>query len=378
MPQRRRKDQVEDLANLRAALDRVDADLVAKAAERQRIVAAIGRFKQRQGRQLRDFAREREVLERAAANARVHGLSPELAQSLLVQLIEASLASQEQDRLGADAGGAGRSALIIGGGGRMGRWFGRFLQAQDWSVSVCDPAGSPEGFPLIDDWQSASAAADLIVIATPLRVSAALLLQLASLRPPGVVLEIGSVKAPLASALQALAQAGVAVASLHPMFGPSANLLAGRHVVFVDLGSERANTLARDLFQATMATTVDMPLDEHDRLIAYVLGLSHALNIAFFAALSASHEDAARLHAISSTTFDHQLAIATDVASENPDLYFEIQRLNPHGEESRAALRDALQRVCAAVDSGDDEAFRTLMRDGSRWLNALQLHRHPQ
>ena len=29
-----------------------------------------------------------------------------------------------------------------------------------------------------------------------------------------------------------------------------------------------------------------MGLDEHDRLIAYVLGLSHALNIAFFTALA--------------------------------------------------------------------------------------------
>ena len=32
-----------------------------------------------------------------------------------------------------------------------------------------------------------------------------------------------------------------------------------------------------------------MGLDEHDRLIAYVLGLSHALNIAFFSALAAVH-----------------------------------------------------------------------------------------
>jgi chorismate mutase / prephenate dehydrogenase len=121
---------------------------------------------------------------------------------------------------------------------------------------------------------------------------------------------------------------------------------------------------------------VEMPLDAHDRLIAYVLGLSHALNIAFFSALAASHEDAARLQAISSTTFDRQLAIAADVATENPDLYFEIQHLNPHGAEARAALRDALARLCAAAEAEDGSQFRVLMSEGRRWLSELQAHRN--
>ncbi len=366
---------MEDLKSLRADLDQVDAELVAKAAERQRIVAAIGRFKQSQGRQLRDYAREREVLERAAANALQHGIAPQLAQSLLMQLIEASLTSQEQDRLSADAGGAGRRALLIGGGGRMGRWFARFLQAQDWNVSVCDPAGSPEGFPLVEDWRSCVSDVELVVVAAPLRASASILLQLAAVKPAGVVLEIGSIKAPLAASLRALSSAGVAVASLHPLFGPSSNLLAGRHVVFVDLGSEPANALARELFQATMAAVVEMPLDTHDRLMAYVLGLSHALNIAFFSALADSHQEAVQLYAISSTTFDRQLAIAGDVAAENPDLYFEIQRLNPHGSEARAALRKALNRLCDAVDAGNDDAFRAMMQEGDRWLAQLRSER---
>ncbi len=46
-----------------------------------------------------------------------------------------------------------------------------------------------------------------------------------------------------------------------------------------------------------MAERVVMTLDEHDRLIAYVLGLSHALNIAFFTALAESGEEAPRFGA---------------------------------------------------------------------------------
>ena len=79
------------------------------------------------------------------------------------------------------------------------------------------------------------------------------------------------------------------------MFGPDTELLSGRHVIFVDLGHAGALESARELFAHTMAEQVVMSLDDHDRLIAYVLGLSHALNIAFFTALAESGEAAPRL-----------------------------------------------------------------------------------
>ncbi len=55
--------------------------------------------------------------------------------------------------------------------------------------------------------------------------------------------------------------------SIHPMFGPSANVLAGTPRRFsIDIGSREALDTARNLFASTTATTVEMDLDEHDRL----------------------------------------------------------------------------------------------------------------
>ena len=102
------------------------------------------------------------------------------------------------------------------------------------------------------------------------------------------------------------------------MFGPDTELLSGRHVIFIDLGNAEALQEAQELFAPTMAERVVMGLDEHDRLIAYVLGLSHALNIAFFTALADSGEAAPRLARLSSTTFDAQLEVASRVAAESP------------------------------------------------------------
>jgi chorismate mutase/prephenate dehydrogenase len=120
-----------------------------------------------------------------------------------------------------------------------------------------------------------------------------------------------------------------------------------------------------------MATLVDMDLEHHDHLIAYVLGLSHALNIAFFTALAESAARAApRLATLSSTTFDAQLRVAGKVAAENPDLYFEIQRLNDYGTESLTALLYAVERLRSLVRAGDRAGFRRADERGHAYLGA--------
>ena len=76
-----------------------------------------------------------------------------------------------------------------------------------------------------------------------------------------MVFDIGSLKSPLRSGLLAVREAGVQVTSIHPMFGADTELLSGRHVVFVNVGSPGATKAARELFASTMAIQVEMDLD---------------------------------------------------------------------------------------------------------------------
>jgi chorismate mutase/prephenate dehydrogenase len=242
------------------------------------------------------------------------------------------------------------------------------MASQGSAVEIADPAGAPAGFTHVPDWRGSALDHDFIVIATPLGATDKILRELAMRRPKGVIFDVGSLKSPLRAGLNALKSHGCRVTSLHPMFGPDTELLSGRHVIFVEAGSADATQAARDLFGSTMVEQVVMSLDDHDRLIAYVLGLSHALNIAFFTALAESGEAAPKLAKLSSTTFDAQLDVATKVAQESPDLYYEIQSLNDYGAESLEALSKAIERLRSAVLSQDFKAFEELMRRGREYL----------
>lgn len=357
-----------DLDELRARLTAVDAELIGLVAERQRIVDEIGLSKMSTGRGTRDFRREKEVLETGRRRAVELGVDPALAESLLTLLIRSSLTHQEQARVVAEGRGDGRRVLVIGGAGKMGGWFAAFFASQGFDVTVADPARPDGDVPWFADWQDAGTDYDVIVVAAPLARSAEILTSLADLRPRGLVFDVGSLKSPLRGSLARLAAAGCRVTSLHPMFGPDTRLLSGRHVIFTDVGVPTATEEAKALFASTMAERIDMDIEDHDRLIAYVLGLSHALNIAFFTALAESGEAAPRLSTMSSTTFDAQLDVSARVAGENPGLYFEIQRLNEFGLGPLDALCDAAGRIRELVRSGDEAGFVKLMQRGRAYL----------
>jgi chorismate mutase / prephenate dehydrogenase len=360
------------LEDLRQRVNDLDRQLIALVAERKAVSEEVARVKRSTGKPTRDYEREREVIMGVRAMAEERGVSPELAEQLLRLLIRSSLTTQEQASVVAHGAGSGRRALVIGGAGKMGGWFVNFLASQGFSVEVADPAADlaavPAGVPRVEDWRRTDLKHDYVVLATPLGVTDAILRDLALRRPPGVIFDVGSLKSPLRAGLLALKSHGCKVTSVHPMFGPDTELLSGRHVVFVDLGSAAALASTRALFAPTMAEQVVMSLDDHDRLIAYVLGLSHALNIAFFTALADSGEAAPELARMSSTTFDAQLEVAARVAQESPELYYEIQSLNDYGAESLEALSQAVERLRTAVLSQDHDAFVALMRRGRDYL----------
>ena len=351
----------DELLELRNRLDDIDTGIVDLIAERQAVVTAIGEHKLKTGAPLRHYAREREVIDRGMARAESHGLPGAVARDVLETLIHHSLSNQETHKLVQSDHGVGKSALVIGGLGRMGVWMSRYLDMVGYHVDVADTVEKETPFHRVDDWQSRADDYDMIVVAVPLRPSNAILLRLAELKPQGLIFDIGSLKSPMRTGLQALAAAGCRACSVHPMFGPDELGLSGRHILFVDTGNPEALSEARALFAHTAAECVDLSLEEHDEVMAWVLGLSHLVNIAFASALAESGEAVPLLRQISSSNFNAQLKVAAQVGSENPHLYYEIQQGNAMTDDVVDHFRRVFDALARAVRDEDEDSWTRAM-----------------
>jgi len=353
----------EELLELRQRLDEIDTGIIDLIAERQAVVTTVGEHKLKTGAPLRHYAREREVIDRGMARAESLGLSGAVARDVMETLIHHSLGKQETYQLVQSDHGMGKQALVIGGLGRMGEWMARFLDMVRYHVDIADTVVRETAFDQVDDWESVIDDYDLVVVAVPLRPSNAILHRLAELKPRGLVFDIGSLKSPMRTGLEALAENGCKVCSVHPMFGPDEIGLSGRHILFVDTGNPEALSEARALFAHTAADCVDLSLEEHDEVMAWVLGLSHLVNIAFASALAESGEAVPLLRQISSSTFNAQLKVAAQVVSENPHLYYEIQQ----GNRMTGDVVDHFQRVFAELARSVRE------EDETSWTRAMEI-----
>ena len=359
----------DELAALREQIRALDRELVALTARRLALARRIGELKRGLGQPIRNYIVEAEALRQVRDEAERLGVRGPLAEELLKLEIRESLRAQERDRAASrvrDAGAAGR-ALVVGAAGNMGRWFVEFLESMGYQVAGADPRGAPAGRAEVRDVPAEAGAFDLVLLATPPSATAETLRSLRG-RAQGVVMDIASLKAPHARELRALAEAGARVTSIHPMWGPSADLLANRNLVVCDCGSQEANQAARKLFADTAARVVEMPLEAHDRFMGLVLGLPHAVNLAFGHALASQPTPFSDVSALGGPTFQKQVGVAREVANENKDLYFEIQKLNPHTGEVLSGLRRSLEELEASL--ADREAFRRYMARGQAWLGS--------
>lgn len=347
----------------RAAIAAVDREIVRQVRKRLRLAREIGDVKRRAGIPIRDFAVEKEVLDRVSKECERLGVEPEVGQRIARLLIRASVQTQEE--LFLPESGEAR-ILVVGGAGRMGRWLCDFLVSRGHQVEVCDPVKTR--YPDVELGRAADA--DFVILATPISKTPEILRQVIEFRPSGVVFDISSLKSPLEPSIQRARAAGVRICSIHPMFGPSAVLLSGRVVAVCDCGDKEAAKRARSLFEGTALRIAEFPVGVHDRLMAYVLGLSHLVNLVAARALTLSGAEFKELSSVASTTFRKVVATAAEVVSENPALYFEIQNLNPHSAEVASLLGKAVRELedAAISDRADAKEFERLMLEAREYF----------
>jgi len=357
----------ETLAALRAAIEGVDRRIFRLLGERLELAHRIGEVKLDKRLPIRDFRVETQVLERAADLSRGIGLEPALGRELAGVLLRASIKVQE-DLREKDHQGTLRRVVIVGGRGKMGSWLSHFLHGQGHRVTVVDSAGPLEGFPHAATIDAAPADTEIFVLSVPPGAAPGLYQRLLVWPGNPLVVDILSVKSPVIGVIRDGAARGRRIASIHPMFGPGVVLLSGRILAVCDCGMPAAAAEARNLFAGTSLTVTEVLLEEHDRYMAIVLGLSHALSISFFHALVLSGITSRTLHRFASTTFAKQVATATEVARENADLYYEIQHLNPHTGDAFELLLRAATGVHAAAGEDDPSAFLTIMNEGRAYL----------
>ncbi|MDD1747437.1 MAG: prephenate dehydrogenase/arogenate dehydrogenase family protein [Methanomassiliicoccales archaeon] len=356
----------EHVDAIRWHIEETDNQIMDLIGQRMRLAKEMGQHKLGKGIPVRNQRVEDQVMARFASRAKQADVSEEAARKIAKILLHES--EDAQFRM---PRGDPKRITVIGGSGKMGAWLCRFFDSQGHKVLVNDIVSSTS-FPYENDLKRAVSQADVIVISTPIDTAKDMLDKVLALKPKGLVMDVISIKAPLIVSLRAAAEKGTKVCSLHPMFGPDTTSLIYQNLLVCECGSKEGVAEAHSLFEGTGAELHDVSVEEHDRLMSYVLGMSHALNIAFFNALVKSGLSIKELDDAASTTFRHQRCTSRRVANENPELYYQIQHVNPHSKETLDLLVRSLEEIRAAATAGESDDFVRIMEQGRAYYGGSE------
>jgi predicted regulator of amino acid metabolism with ACT domain/chorismate mutase len=88
------------LQEIRQEINRIDEQIISLLAQRLKLADDLVSLKRKMRLEIRDEAREREIITHARALAREHKIDPEIAEDIM-RLIMARMAGEERERLGA-------------------------------------------------------------------------------------------------------------------------------------------------------------------------------------------------------------------------------------------------------------------------------------
>jgi prephenate dehydrogenase len=226
---------------------------------------------------------------------------------------------------------------IIGGSGKMGHWFASFLTAAGKDVLLIgrnlkkleQSRGSLKASLSTDI--SDVKTADAVIISVPVNHFEETVKKLSPhTRPRQIILDVTSVKTLPVDIMHKYIKKGQ-ILGTHPVFGPGARSLANQNCVLTPT-NEQENRLAekvKSYLESNGAIVSLMTPDEHDEMMAVILGLAHFIAIVSADSLSAFNKFK-EMEPIGGITYKVLLTLVESVISEDAELYASLQMNLPH------------------------------------------------
>ena len=250
---------------------------------------------------------------------------------------------------------AGMHVTVVGAAGKMGAWVTKYFLKQKHKVFVHDTnkAGLRKlmrlGANIVDDLKFTIMNSDAVILCVPINATKRVMLQVSKyMMIDATLIEISSIKHEAHRTLSEVARLyKLKPLCIHPLFGPGADSIKGMKVALAPVFDVHAELRsARKIFNGASFVTVDV--DEHDKIIAVVLGLTHLTN-AILARILTDERELNRFREVAGTTYKLQSLLTESIMNDDTDLFTSLIMSNSYTRRYARSLLNTTQQMCNYV-----------------------------
>ncbi len=246
----------------------------------------------------------------------------------------------------------------------MGRWFANFLLQDGKEIIITGrnqekllEAKRQLGVEMATNVEAAKDA-DAILLSVPIDNFEAVVKEISPHIQSGqIIVDDTSIKAFPVEVMHRHIKVGL-VLGAHPVFGPGAKDMVNQNLVLTPT-NEREKTLAQKIkgyLEAKGGRVTLMSPQEHDEMMAIILGLSHFIALVSADALLSLNK-LKETRAVSGTTYKVLLTLIESVISEDPNLYASLQMSLPNMAEIENLFQARAKIWADLVKNKDKQQF---------------------
>lgn len=254
---------------------------------------------------------------------------------------------------------------IIGGEGKMGRWFSNFFTQATLDVLISD---KERGLLL----EQLVARSDIIILSVPMSQISEIVRKICPLLRPGqLVVENCSIKSCALPGLVELTPPGVEVLGLHTMFAADIPSIKGENIIITP--TEKSGKLAKaleDLLYKYGAMLSYASVEEHDKYAAFLQALNQLVLISLADVMRDSFSSLKELDPFSTPNSRQTLQTMKRVLSQSEELIVDLQTLNSQYPDMRHRFLATVSKLINALDEKDVETLLATVRSSSIFLNS--------
>ncbi|MGP3667272.1 MAG: prephenate dehydrogenase/arogenate dehydrogenase family protein [Candidatus Bathyarchaeota archaeon] len=271
-----------------------------------------------------------------------------------------------------------KKILIVGGTGKMGKWFAKFFKNKGFNVTIFGRSKEKTmkvaeelDVNFTSSLNTVRSFADVVMVSVPIKATPTIIEEVVNYVKRGtIIFDVASVKQEVLPMLKKAQKLGMHTLSLHPMFGPGANNLQGKNILVIPVTRRRdvLNFILKPFHEEGANIVFVKNAETHDRLMAYTLSLPHVLNILFARTLVSSNININRVKVFGGTTFNLQLTLAEAVLAEDPSLYASIQLNNKFSLAIVKMLAENIEKFKNILLKGDEKAFLKIFNKSKSYV----------
>jgi prephenate dehydrogenase len=253
--------------------------------------------------------------------------------------------------------------VIVGGSGKMGKWFASYLLKEGFKVDLAGrnadrlkAAGDETGARIIRINEIGTA--DIVLLSVSIDSFETVVKEISRyVEYRQIVVDITSIKEAPVQVMHRYFKENQ-VLGTHPLFGPGARGISSQNFVLTPTNKveEKLAGKVAEYLKSREARVAVMTPREHDEMMAVVLGLAHFISIVSADTL-AGLGNLARFKAVGGSTYRVLTTLVESVISEDPELYATLQIRLP----GLAEIEDRFQKNAAAwaevVKAGKRQEF---------------------